>query len=153
MKANCSLGYRHRIASVCARARGPDAPCGIAAVAVINAGQHRIAGIGNRRGVVGQRHHLALVFELAHVQQVVTCSKNTPGDAGRGGGDRSSARRETRETVADMPSPTPSMVTTVQTSKPRRRPPRRMALVWSKISSRGVGEAGGASSRAQRASG
>ena len=32
--------------------------------------QQRIRFVGNRRGVVGERHHLAFVFELAHVQQV-----------------------------------------------------------------------------------
>ncbi len=32
--------------------------------------EQRVVGVGDRRGVIGQRHDLAFVFELAHVQQV-----------------------------------------------------------------------------------
>jgi len=43
--------------------RGEDA------IAHLNPGQERIVVIGDRRGIVSQRHDLALVLELPHVQQ------------------------------------------------------------------------------------
>jgi hypothetical protein len=40
------------------------------AVANTHQRQQRVLVVGDRRGVVCQRHHLALVFELAHVEEV-----------------------------------------------------------------------------------
>ena len=72
----------------------------------------RSSAIGD--GVVGERHHLALVFELAHVQQVGDVLEEHAGRlrAGVDRDHRSSRPSRKRLTVAALPSPTPSIVTT-----------------------------------------
>ena len=111
-------------ASGSARAPGrsacPGASVSMTPSRTLNPRQQRVVLIGNRRGVVGQRHHLALVFELAHVEEVRdvleehaerACAPATRPRARAG-------RRERPEIVDDRPSPTPSIVSTAHGAKP-----------------------------------
>ena len=82
--------------------------------------EQRILLVGNRRGVVGQRHHLAFVFELAHVEQVRDVLEEHAQRALAPATPRraADARRETPRCVAERPSPRPSIVRTAHGAKP-----------------------------------
>ena len=74
--------------------------------------------VGDRRGIVRQRHDLALVFQLAHVEQVRDVLEEHAQRA-RAGDAATRVSRPSRNTemVDERPSPTPSIVRTAHGAK------------------------------------
>ena len=89
------------------------------AVADANERKQRVVFIGNRRGVVGQRHYFPLVLELAHVEEIRdVLEEHAQRDVAPATRPHAPAgRRETIEIVAERPSPRPSIVRTAHGEK------------------------------------
>ena len=86
----------------------------------VNPRQQRIVLVGDRRGIVGQRHHLALVFQLPHVEEAGHVLEEDAERVARACDAATRVSRPSRnvEMVDDRPSPTPSMVRTASGALP-----------------------------------
>ena len=85
--------------------------CGCTPSRTVNPRQQRVVRVGDRRGVVGQRHDLALVLELPHVEQAGhLLEEHAQRDRAATRPPGSAVPRERPKWWHDKPSPTPSMV-------------------------------------------